>query len=119
MRHGRTGRPTPGAKSFQLVFTSRWRSELEGTGVRAMVCLPGMVESEFHGITQQTRPPGMPALMSSQDTAAAIVAGLARGEVVCVPGLEDDTVIEQLADLQRVTMAGGNTTGTLARRYSG
>ena len=52
------GRATyAGAKSFQLVFTQSLAQEPEGTGVRAMVCLPGMVESEFHGITTGNRPP--------------------------------------------------------------
>ncbi len=112
------GRATyTGAKSFQLVFTQSLAQELEGSGVRAMVCLPGMVESEFHGITTGNRPPGMPPLMSSEDVATAIVAGLARGEVVCVPGLEDDSVFEELAELQRAALAGGNMSGQLAARY--
>jgi short-subunit dehydrogenase len=106
-----------GAKSFQLVFTQSLAQELDGTGVRAMVCLPGMVESEFHGITSGDRPPGVPPLMPAEEVATAIVAGLARGEVVCVPGLEDDSVFERLAGLQGAAMAGGNLSGRLASRY--
>ena len=50
LRLGMAGRATyAGAKSFQLVFTQALAAELEGSGVHAMVCLPGMVESEFHG----------------------------------------------------------------------
>jgi hypothetical protein len=106
------------AKSFQLVFMQSLAQELEDTGVRAMVCLPGMVESEFHGMRQGARPPGMPPLMSAADVAQAVVAGLARGEVVCVPGLEGAAaVFEQLRDLQQATLAGGNSTGQLAARY--
>jgi len=105
-------------KSFQLVFMQALAQELEDTGVQAMVCLPGMVESEFHGIRQESRPPGMPPLMSAADVAQAIVTGLARGEVVCVPGLEDaQPIFEQLRDLQQATLAGGNATGRLAARY--
>ncbi len=119
LRLGMSGRATyAGAKSFQLVFTQALAAELEGTGVRAMVCLPGMVESEFHGVTAQTRRPGMPALMSSEDVAQAIVAGLALGEVVCVPALDDAAAtFEQFRELQQATLAGGNRTGQLAARY--
>ena len=38
------------AKSFLLTYTQLLAQELAGTGVQAMVCLPGMVESEFHGV---------------------------------------------------------------------
>ena len=121
LRIGMAGRATyAGAKSFQLVFIQALAAELEGTGVRAMVCLPGMVESEFHGSRPLAGRPGMPPLMSSEDCARAIVAGLALGEVVCVPGLDDaPAVFEQLRDLQQATLAGGNRSGRLAARYAG
>ena len=119
LRIGMAGRATyAGAKSFQLVFIQSLAAELEGTGVRAMVCLPGMVESEFHGSRPLAARPGMPPLMSSEDCARAIVAGLALGEVVCVPGFDDaPAVFEQLRDLQQATLAGGNRSGRLAARY--
>jgi len=105
------------AKSFQLVFAQSLALELEGTGVRAMVCLPGMVESEFHGVGWQPRP-GAPPLMSADDVATAIVAGLAAGEVVCVPGLEDaPAIFEGLCELQQSALSGGNASGQLASRY--
>ena len=121
LRMGMAGRATyAGAKSFQLVFTQSLAAELEGTGVRAMVCLPGMVESEFHGGRSLAGRPGVPPLMSSQDCAQAIVAGLRLGEVVCVPGLEDATALfEQLREVQQATLTGGNRSGRLASRYGG
>lgn len=121
LRLGMAGRATySGAKSFQLVFTQALAAELEGSGVRAMVCLPGMVVSEFHGSRQLAGRPGMPPLMSSEDCARAIVAGLALGEVVCVPGLEDaPAFFERFRELQQETLAAGNATGRLARRYGG
>jgi short-subunit dehydrogenase len=121
LRIGMAGRATyAGAKSFQLVFIQSLAAELEGTGVRAMVCLPGMVESEFHGPGLLAGRPGAPPLMSSEDCARAIVAGLALGEVVCVPASDDaPAIFEQLRDLQQATLAGGNRTGRLAARYAG
>ena len=121
LRLGMAGRATyAGAKSFQLVFTQSLAAELDGSGVRAMVCLPGMVESEFHGSRPLAVRPGMPPLMSAEDCARAIVAGLALGEVVCVPGLEDaPAIFERFRELQQETLAGGNRTGALAQRYGG
>ena len=44
-----SGRATyAGAKSFLLTFTQALAQELEFSNVHAMVCLPGMVETEFH-----------------------------------------------------------------------
>jgi short-subunit dehydrogenase len=104
-----------GAKSFQLTFMQSLSGELEGTGVRAMVCLPGMVESEFHG------PRGLPAglpVMSAADVAEAALAGLALGEVVCVPGMEETDALDRLGDLQRTVLAAGNCTEPAARYRS-
>jgi short-subunit dehydrogenase len=80
-----------------------------------MVCLPGMVESEFHGM-RRGGAHGMP-IMSSEDVAQAIVAGLGLGETVCVPALDDPAPFEALRDLQQAILAGGNRTGQLAARY--
>ena len=104
------------AKSFQLVFVQSLAGELEGTGVHAMVCLPGMVESEFHGPGWRPRP-GV-TLMSSADVARAIVAGLAAGEVVCLPSVDDAAeIFDGLHELQQRALSAGNRSGRLAERY--
>ena len=116
LKIGMAGRATyAGAKSFLLAFTQALAGELEGTGVHTMVCLPGMVESEFHGIRRGSVP-GL-KVMSSQNVAQAIVAGLELGEVVCAPGVDDPGLFDQLRDLQQATLANGNRTGELAARY--
>jgi short-subunit dehydrogenase len=103
-----------GAKSFLLTFTQSLAGELEGTGVQAMVCLPGMVESEFHGAHWQPAS-GLP-IMPAATAAQAILAGLARKEVVCAPGLEDIEIFDRLAELQQSAMRGGQQVAP-ARRY--
>lgn len=109
------GRATyAGAKSFLLTFTQLLAAELEGTGVKAMVCLPGMVESEFHGVGGG-RFAGVP-LLSAAEVAQAIVAGLKLGETVCVPTLEDAEVFERLRELQQAALAAARST-ELAARY--
>jgi len=70
--------------------------------VRVMVLLPGMVRSEFHG--EQGLPAHLP-VMDAADVAAAALAGLALGEVVCVPGLEDIGLFEELRDLQQAILS--------------
>ena len=109
-----TGRATyAGAKAFMLAFTQALAGELEGSGVRAMVLLPGMVHSEFHG--ERGLPPNLP-VMSASDVANAALAGLALGEVVCVPGLEDLGLLQKLRDLQQAILSGGNQV-QVAERY--
>ncbi len=109
-----TGRATyAGAKAFMLAFTEALAGELEGSGVRAMVLLPGMVHSEFHG--ERGLPAHLP-VMAAADVVDAALAGLALGEVVCVPGLEDIGLFERLRDLQQAILAGGNQV-QVAERY--
>jgi short-subunit dehydrogenase len=103
-----------GAKSFLLTFTQLLAQELDGSGVRAMVCLPGMVESEFHGIGGG-RFAGV-QLLTSADLAQAIVAGLEMGETVCVPTLEDADMLVRLAELQQAALGASRVT-ELAARY--
>jgi uncharacterized protein len=108
-----TGRATyAGAKAFILAFTQALAGELEGSGVRAMVLLPGMVNSEFHG--ERGLPSHLP-VMGAADVADAALAGLALGEVVCVPGLEDVGLFEKLRDLQQAILSGGNQVQVAAR----
>ena len=109
-----TGRATyAGAKAFMLAFTQALAGELQGSGVRAMVLLPGMVHSEFHG--ERGLPPTLP-VMSAADVADAALGGLAMGEVVCVPGLEDIGLFDKLRDLQQAILSGGNQ-AQVAERY--
>jgi len=109
------GRATyAGAKSFLLTFSQLLAAELEGSGVQAMVCLPGMVESEFHG-GGGGRFAGVP-LMTAEDVAQAIAVGLELGETVCVPTLEDAAVFGRLRELQQEALTAARST-ELAARY--
>jgi len=112
----RSGRATyAGAKSFLLTFTQALAQELEFSHVHAMVCLPGMVETEFHR-AHHPDAPTPPTMMTAADVAQAIVVGLELGETICVPGLEDISLFDQLRDTQKATLFGGNSR-QLAMRY--
>ena len=98
-------------KAFIVTFTVSLHRELEGTGVRSMVCCPGLVESEFHGPDWQG-----PPQMSAEDVVTACLRGLEAGEAICLPGIEDPEVVETLDAAERAMIANTRVT-TLASRY--
>lgn len=106
-----------GTKAHLVAFTRVLAGEVAGTGVRVQVVCPGYTASEFH-LTNAADPVSEdaaratadePHAMSADDVAAASLAALERGEVVCVPGLDDPAAIEGLAAaearLQRASLA--------------
>ena len=111
-----SGRATyVGAKAFLMSFTQALALELAGTGVQAMVVLPGMVETEFFS-TRRGGDPSAATLMSAHDVAQAIVVGLELGEVICVPGHDDMSLFDALRDVQKATLFG-RSAARLAERY--
>jgi uncharacterized protein len=104
-----------GAKAFQLAFTQVLATELAGTQVRVQVCMPGVVKTEFHEI-QGFDTGKMPPRMVPDDIVRAALAGLDKGEVVCVPALEDTGVLKQIEAAQSAALAVGRVPG-LAARY--
>lgn len=104
-----------GAKAFMLTFTQVLAGELADTKVRIQVCLPGVVKTEFHEI-QGFDTSKMPPRMVPDDLARASLAGLEKGEVVCVPALEDTGVLNQIDAAQAAALAVGRVPG-LASRY--
>jgi short-subunit dehydrogenase len=102
-------------KAFQLAFTQLLATELAGTPVRAMVCLPGIVKTEFHEV-QGIDTSKMPPRMVPDDVARAALAGLAKGEVVCVPGLEDASPLQRIDQAQGAALAAARSV-EIATRY--
>ena len=58
----------------------------------------------------------MPPMMQAADVVAASLSALSRAEVVCVPGLDDASLLERLADIQRTVLMSANRPA-LAQRY--
>jgi short-subunit dehydrogenase len=107
------------AKSFMLAFTQALAGELKGTGVRVQVCLPGRVDTEFHKL-QGIDTSKLPPMMSPEDIVTGSLAGLAQGEVVCVPALADAALLDRLTEAQlAVFKAAVLPTPVLAQRYRG
>ncbi len=105
------------AKAFQLAFAQLLATELAETPVRAMVCLPGLVKTEFHEV-QGIDTSKMPPRMVPEDVARAALAGLAKGEVVCVPGLEEASLLRQIDQAQAAVLPAARTV-EIATRYRG
>jgi short-subunit dehydrogenase len=101
-----------GVKAFVVTFTRALASELDGTGIRVQALCPSATATEFHG-------PDTPAsAMRADDVVAASLGGLERGEVLCLPGLEDAGLADRLAELELALLAG-NAGPELAERYRG
>lgn len=81
-------------KAYIYLFTQSLQSEVEGTGVRIQLVLPGAVVSEgwevAGGATLDQLPEGI--VMTTEDCVDAALAGLDQGERVTSPSLQDDTI---------------------------
>jgi uncharacterized protein len=108
-----------GAKAFLVTFTQTLAGELAGTGVKAQVCCPGLVATEFHEVQGQDMS-SLPR-MSPDEVVRASLAGLDAGEVVCCPTLEDASALDRLAEAQIAVLGYGQGPPSveLASRYRG
>ena len=105
-----------GANAYINAFSQLLHSELEGTGVRVQALCPGLVATEFHshvGADTSRFPAGM--VMQPVDLVDASLKGLELGEVICVPALEDVSILEQIHDQQRKFFETSRTGGVAAR----
>jgi short-subunit dehydrogenase len=104
-------------KAYINTFTQILANELDGTGVRVQALCPGVVRTEFHqnvGLDPASFPAGI--VMTSEDVVQASMAGLARGEVICVPALDDPDLLTQVAESQRQLFEKSRS-GSMAERY--
>jgi uncharacterized protein len=104
------------AKAYVIAFTQALAGELQGSGVQVTVVLPGRVATEFFTV-QGMDMSQMPPMMSPEDLVDGALAGLERGEVVCVPALEDEALVQRLADAQVTIVRSAAMQPKLAHRY--
>jgi uncharacterized protein len=81
-------------KAYVNAFTQLLDGELAGTGVRVQALYPGVMRTEFYARmgTDIRRLPIRPLEPSA--VVSASLAGLRRGEVLCVPGLDDASALD-------------------------
>ncbi len=105
------------SKAYINTFTQILANELEGSGVRLQALCPGVVQTEFHqqvGIDPTSYPASI--VMTPEDVVEASLLGLARGEVICMPALDDPGLLAQVDESQRQLFEQSRT-GRLAERY--
>ena len=105
-----------GAKAFILTLTQALAGELPASGVRLQALLPGVVATEFHDTLNVDRSRMAAMAMQPDEVVTASVAALEQSELICVPGLDDPGLIEQLTGAQRAVMQAANRP-QLAVRY--
>jgi short-subunit dehydrogenase len=107
-----------GTKAFINTFSQLLHSELEGTGVQVQALCPGVVRTEFHermGIDPNRYPAAI--VMKPEQVVDASLAGLKLGEVICVPALEDSSLLTQIQEGERKFFELSRTS-SVAKRYN-
>jgi hypothetical protein len=89
-------------KAFVTSFTESIAGEVRGTGVRVQALCPGFTRTEFQerASIDTSQIPGF-AWMSAEAVVEASLAGLARGEVIVVPGGLNKAVVAGTALVPR------------------
>jgi uncharacterized protein len=88
-------------KAYVNAFTQLLAGELAGTGVRVQALCPGVMRTEFYARmgTDLDRLPMRP--MEPSQVVGASLAGLQRGQVLCLPGLDDASALDELRAAER------------------
>jgi short-subunit dehydrogenase len=102
------------SKAFLLSFFQLLAAELHETGVKVQIVCPGIVKTEFH-TRQNMDLSGRPRL-EPEDIVNASMIGLERGEVVCIPTLEETDHLQH-HDHAEAEVLSANMRPTLAHRY--
>jgi short-subunit dehydrogenase len=107
-------------KSFVNTFTRALHRMAGERGVRVQALCPGFVTSEIlerHGITIEDW--GIPdeVVMSAEDQVSCSLAALELGEIICVPTLDDPSLLDRIAEVEDVIRERSSGTGVPAERY--
>jgi len=103
-------------KAFVNSFTEALHEELRGTGVKVQALCPGFTRTEFQeraGIDTSSLPDF--AWMEPEAVVEASLEGLRRGEVLCVPGVQNKALAAVTTLLPRAVKR--RVAGALARRF--
>src|SRR4051812_6579190 len=112
-----------GTKGFVVAFTRTLAAEVAETPVQIQVVCPGYTATEFHAtngadpVPEGAPPDWKPRAMEAADVVRASLVALDRGEMVCVPGLEDPAAVERLVDAEAAILTADFSAP--AARYAG
>ncbi|MDX3095012.1 SDR family oxidoreductase [Streptomyces sp. ME19-03-3] len=107
------------SKAYDLHFSRALQREVEGTGIRVQVVLPGPVRTEFFeasGVDSAMFPEE--SFVDADDLVRAALTGLDRGELVCIPTLPDMAAWEEEAGRQRALRDAAGLRGVISDRYA-
>ncbi|GAA2086700.1 SDR family NAD(P)-dependent oxidoreductase [Kitasatospora saccharophila] len=102
-----------GSLAHLVTMTQALAAELAGSGVSAHVVCPGVVATNFH--TVQGLDLSAVPRMSAEDLATGALAGIALGETVIAPGVEDRRLLDEVFAADLAAFAGQRP--ALATRY--
>jgi short-subunit dehydrogenase len=106
-----------GANAFINTFSQLVQSELEGTGVQVQTLCPGLIATEFHShVGADTSRFPAAIVMEPDELVSASLAGLKLGEVICVPAMEDKSLLVQIHESEKRFFEQSNS-GAVASRY--
>ncbi|MFF4345292.1 SDR family NAD(P)-dependent oxidoreductase [Kitasatospora sp. NPDC001540] len=102
-----------GSLAHLVTMTQALAAELAGTGVTAHVVCPGVVATNFHAV--QGMDLGAVPRMSAEDLVTGALAGIALGETVIAPGVEERRLLDEVFAAELAAFAGQRP--ALAARY--
>ena len=102
-----------GTLAHTVAMSQTLHAELAGTGVHVHVVCPGVVATEFHAV-QGMDLSAVPR-MSAEDVVVAALSGIALGEVVSAPGVEDYRLLDAVFGADLAAFAAQSP--RLASRY--
>jgi hypothetical protein len=106
-----------GSKAFVFNFTRSLQQEYAGSDIRIQVVLPGPIRTEFfssQGMSDSVFPDS--SFISAERLVDAALAGLAIGEEVTVPTLDDISIWEGV-EAARSRFLGSVMSGQVSGRY--
>jgi len=103
------------SKAFLFTFIRLLALELRDTGVRLQVVCPGVVKTEFH--TRQNLDVSHMPRLEPEAVIQASMLGLERGELVCIPTLQDAELLSR-RDQAEIDIFTAGMRPELAGRYS-
>jgi short-subunit dehydrogenase len=89
-------------------------------GVRVQALCPGFVTSEIldrHGISFEDWHIPDDVVMSAEDQVACSLASLELGEIICVPTLDDPSLMDRIVEIETIIRERSSGTGIPAKRY--
>jgi short-subunit dehydrogenase len=106
-------------KAYDLFFSRALQRDVEGSGIRVQVVLPGPVRTEFFeaaGMDSSVFP--QESFVEADAFVRAALVGLDRGELVCIPTLPDMTTWEDVATRLQALRNAAGLRGIISDRYA-